>query len=449
MIKRNDIIAIPKNAEIILNLLNKNGYKAYVVGGCVRDYILGKNGGDIDITTSALPMVIEQILTEKNIKVVETGLKHGTVTAVIDKEQYEITTFRKDGDYKDNRHPQNVSFVDDIKEDLCRRDFTVNAMAYNHEDGIVDLFGGINDIENKVIRAVGDPNRRFKEDALRIMRAIRFSSVLGFSVEENTKKAIFDNKELLKNVSVERIYVELVKLLLGDNVLNVLSEYKDVIAVIIPELKPTFDCEQNNPWHIYNVYNHIINAVNYAPKREDMRLAALLHDIGKPSVKTTDDKGIDHFKTHAKVGAEIAQSILKRLNVSNKIYDKVTTMIYYHQAVEKVDDIRVKRWLSKLGEEYTRDLFFIRIADLKAHNPQKTDYEIKKIYSLIDELDEIIKRGDAFKISDLAVNGNDLIALGYKGADIGNKLNEILNLVVDDKIKNDKNIIIKYIKNNK
>lgn len=449
MIKRCDKVLLPENAEKILNLLSKNGYKAYVVGGCVRDYILGKSGGDIDITTSAKPMIIEQILTNEGIKVIETGLKHGTVTAVIDSEQYEITTFRKDGDYEDNRHPENVLFVDDVKEDLSRRDFTVNAMAYNHNDGIVDLFFGMDDIENKIIRAVGNPNKRFTEDALRIMRAIRFSSVLGFEIEENTKKAIFDNKELLKNVSVERLYVELIKLLLGDNVLKVLSEYKDVIAVIIPELKPTFDCEQNNPWHIYNVYNHIINAVDSAPKTEVIRLTMLLHDIGKPLVKTTDSNGIDHFKMHAKAGAGIAKEILKRFNVSNKIYDEVTTLVYYHQGVENVDNVKVKRWLSKLGEEYARDLFLVRIADLKAHNLAKTDYEIKKMYSLLDELDEVVKRGDAFKISDLAVNGNDLIELGYKGAKIGQKLNEILSLVVDDEIANDKDVIIKYIISNK
>lgn len=444
-----DNIIIPKNADKIINLLNSKGHKAYVVGGCVRDYILGKNGGDVDITTSAKPILIEQILTEQGIKVVETGLKHGTVTAIIDSEQYEITTFRKDGEYEDNRHPQNVLFVDDVKEDLSRRDFTINAMAYNHSDGIVDLFGGKEDINNKLIRAVGNPNKRFNEDALRIMRAIRFSSVLGFEIEKETKKAVFDNKELLKNVSVERLYVELIKLLLGDNVLNVLSEYKDVIAVIIPELKQTFDCEQNTPWHIYNVYDHIINAVNYAPKNEVIRLTMLLHDIGKPLVKTTDSKGIDHFKTHAAAGAEIAKSVLKRFNISNKIYDEVTTLVYYHQSIENVEKVKVKRWLSKFGEEYTRDLFLVRIADLKAHNVEKTDYEIKMMYSFLEELNEIIARGDAVKISDLAVNGNDIKSLGYNGVEIGQKLKEILSLVVDDKLINDKNIIIKYIINNK
>lgn len=436
---------IPQNAEVILNLLNQNGYKAYIVGGCVRDNLLGKSGGDIDIATSALPKETEKILAENGIKTVETGIKHGTITAVIDHEPYEITTFRKDGDYKDSRHPESVDFVSDICEDLSRRDFTVNAMAYNRAEGLVDLFGGADDLHNKVIRAVGNPDKRFKEDALRIMRALRFASVLGFAIEEKTKRAIFKNKELLLNVASERIFTELTKLLAGDYVLKILDEYREIIGVIIPELKPAFDCAQNNPWHIYNVYEHIIHAVDAAPKDEIIRLTMLLHDIGKPQVKTTDEKGKDHFKTHAAVGAETAKEILKRFHVSNEIYDKVTTLIYYHQGIENVDDIRVKRWLAKIGEEYTRALFQVRIADLLAHNPEKISYEVEKIKELQDELDEIVAAGDAFKISDLAVNGNDLLALGYKGKEIGNKLNEILLLVVDDKLANHKTDILSYL----
>lgn len=437
---------IPQNAEVILNLLNQNGYKAYIVGGCVRDNLLGKSGGDIDIATSALPKETEKILAENGIKTVETGIKHGTITAVIDHEPYEITTFRKDGDYKDSRHPESVDFVTDIYEDLSRRDFTVNAMAYNRAEGLVDLFGGADDLHNKIIRAVGDPDKRFKEDALRIMRALRFASVLGFAIEEKTKRAILKNKELLLNVASERIFTELTKLLAGDYVLKILDEYREIIGVIIPELKPAFDCAQNNPWHIYNVYEHIIHAVDAAPKDEIIRLTMLLHDIGKPQVKTTDEKGRDHFKTHAAVGAETAKEILKRFHVSNEIYDKITTLIYYHQGIENVDDIRVKRWLAKIGEEYTRALFQVRIADLLAHNPEKISYEVEKIKELQDELDEIVAAGDAFKISDLAVNGNDLLALGYKGKEIGNKLNEILLLVVDDKLQNRKKDILNYIK---
>ncbi len=436
---------ISEDAEKLINILSDNGCKAYAVGGCVRDYLLGKPEKDIDITTSAKPETVEEILKQNNIKVIETGLQHGTVTAVLNGENYEITTFRKDGKYKDNRRPESVSFVDDVKEDLSRRDFTINAMAYNHKEGIVDLFGGKKDIDNKVIRAVGNADLRFKEDALRIMRALRFSATLCFDIEESTKKAIFDNMYLLDNIAKERIFTELKKLLAGDNALQVLDAYKEVIGVVIPELKPAFDCVQNNPWHIYNVYDHIIHAVDAAPKDEIIRLTMLLHDIGKPSVKTTDEKGIDHFKFHAPVGADIAKKVLKRFKVSNEVYDKVTTLIRYHQGVENVDDIRVKRWLAKIGADYTKALFKVRISDLYAHNPGKIGYELKKLNELLIELDEIVAAGEAFKISDLAVNGNDLIALGYKGKEIGEKLNEILMLVVDDRLNNMKEDIVDYL----
>ncbi len=227
--------------------------------------------------------------------------------------------------------------------------------------------------------------------------------------------------------------------------MQVLDAYKEVIGVVIPELKPAFDCVQNNPWHIYNVYDHIIHAVDAAPKDEIIRLTMLLHDIGKPSVKTTDEKGIDHFKFHAPVGADIAKKVLKRFKVSNEVYDKVITLIRYHQGVENVDDIRVKRWLAKIGSDYTKALFKVRISDLYAHNPDKIGYELKKLNELLIELDEIVAAGEAFKISDLAVNGNDLIALGYKGKEIGEKLNEILMLVVDDRLNNMKEDIVDYL----
>lgn len=437
---------IPENGKIILDILNNNGFEAYAVGGFVRDNLMNRPCGDFDVTASALPEETEQLLKKHNIKYIETGLKHGTITAVIDKEPIEITTFRADGEYKDNRRPETVSFVSNIKEDLSRRDFTVNAMAYNDDKGIVDLFGGQKDIENKIIRCVGDADKRFKEDALRIMRALRFSAVLGFEIEEKTKKAVFENKQLLLNVAPERIFTELCKMLSSDNIYNVLNDFKEVFAVIIPELEPSFECVQNNPWHIYNVYQHIIHSVENAPKDSELRLTMLFHDIGKPEVKTTDSRGIDHFKTHAAVSADIAEKILKRFHASNRITDKVTQLIYYHQSVENVDDIRVKRWLGKIGEDQTRNLFKVRMADLKAHNPEKIDYEVTKLTQLQQELEDIVSAGETFSLKDLAVHGNDLIALGYKGREIGEKLSEILNLVIDEKLNNTKEDIIAYIK---
>lgn len=440
---------ISDSAKKIINTLIANGYSAYVVGGFVRDHFLGIPDSDTDIATSALPCEVEKILSSKNIKVVETGLKHGTVTAVIDKTPFEITTFRTDGEYKDSRHPQNVEFVSDIEQDLKRRDFTVNAMAYNEEQGIIDLFGGVEDIKNKIIRAVGDPDKRFKEDALRIMRALRFSSVLGFTIEQNTKKAIFDNMLLLKNISAERIFAELKKLLCGKNVLNVLDEYRQVIGVIIPQLKPTFNCAQNTHWHMFSVYEHIIHSVEYAPDDPVIRLTMLLHDIGKPAVKKTDENGVDHFKTHASVSAEIAADVLKNFKVSNDIFNKITTLVKYHQSVENVNNINVLRWLNKIGPEYTLSLFDVRIADLKAHNInlKEVNMEIEELISIKKQAQEAISRGDPYRISDLAVNGNDLLSAGLEGRKIGEMLSNILNLVMDGKLKNNKQSIIEYLNN--
>lgn len=440
---------ISSKAKIVINALADAGFSAYVVGGCVRDYFLGNQTSDTDITTSAKPCEVEKILADKNIKVVETGLKHGTVTAVIDKTPLEITTFRADGEYRDSRHPQSVEFVEDVEQDLKRRDFTVNAMAYNDERGLVDLFGGREDIENRIIRTVGEPDARFKEDALRIMRALRFSSVLGFEIEEKTKKSIFDNMYLLENISAERIFSELSKLLCGKNVLNVLDEFRQVIGVIIPQLIPSFNCAQNTPWHTYTVYEHIIHSVDFAPCDPVIRLTMLLHDIGKPSVKRTDENGRDHFKTHADAGAKIAAEVLSKLKVSNNIYNKVTTLIKYHQSVENVNDVKIKHWFNKIGEEYTLSLFDVRIADLKAHNLGKKEvlFEIERLMSLEEEAKMIIKRREPYKISELAVNGHDLISLGFSGREIGDKLSAILTLVMDGRLKNTKKDILDFLKN--
>ena len=440
---------ISSKAKIVINALADAGFSAYIVGGCVRDYFLGNQTSDTDITTSAKPCEVEKILADKNIKVVETGLKHGTVTAVIDKTPFEITTFRTDGEYKDSRHPQSVEFVEDVEQDLKRRDFTVNAMAYNDERGLVDLFGGREDIENRIIRTVGEPDARFKEDALRIMRALRFSSVLGFDIEEKTKKSIFDNMYLLENISAERIFSELSKLLCGKNVLNVLNEFRQVIGVIIPQLIPSFNCAQKTPWHTYTVYEHIIHSVDFAPRDPVIRLTMLLHDIGKPSVKLTDENGRGHFKTHADAGEKIAAEVLSKLKVSNNIYNKVTTLIKYHQSVENVNDVKIKHWFNKIGEEYTLSLFDVRIADLKAHNLGKKEvlFEIERLMSLEEEAKMIIKRREPYKISELAVNGHDLISLGFSGREIGDKLSAILTLVMDGRLKNTKKDILDFLKN--
>lgn len=438
---------IQPEAKFIINALENAGFSAYLVGGCVRDDLLGKPVSDTDITTSALPAEVEAVLKNLNIKVVETGIKHGTVTAVMDKTPFEITTFRSDGIYKDGRHPEHVEFISDIEGDLKRRDFTINAMAYNEKSALVDPFGGRQDLKDKIIRAVGDADARFKEDALRIMRALRFAATLGFSIEARTQKAIFENMQLLNHISPERIFSELMRLLCGDYALNVLDAFRHVIGVVIPQLKPCFGCAQNTPWHCYDVYGHIIRAVQAAPKEPAVRLAMLLHDIGKPVVKRTDENGRDHFKTHAEAGVLIASDVLKSFKVSNEIYNKVVTLVKYHQSFENVYTINIKRWFNKIGPEYTLSLFDVRIADLKAHASAKPEVmaEIAVLCELKEKAKAMIAGGEPYRLKDLAVNGNDLIALGFSGKQIGEKLSELLTLVIDGKMPNTKEALLSYL----
>ena len=420
-------MVLPKNAQKLIELITAAGYEAYAVGGFVRDSIMGREAGDVDITASVTPDEVESILSKNGIKFIETGLKHGTVTAVIDREPYEITTFRTDGEYLDNRHPEQVRYVTILREDLARRDFTVNALAYNEECGIVDEFGGVDDINNKVIRAVGDADKRFKEDALRIMRALRFASVLGFEIEEGTSKAIFDNKELLLNIATERIYTELVKLLLGDNCEVILLKYREVLAVVIPELKPCFDFPQNSKWHLWDVYTHIVKSVALTQKKDYMRLAMLFHDIGKPFCKTTDDKGQDHFKGHPQISEEKAADVLTRLHASNEIKHKALTLIKYHDLYITEKPSNIKRWLRTLGEDLTLDYIDFKIADLMSHNLDLSQHEIDTLVRIKQQTVDIINSGEPYRISDLAVNGNDLKAIGFDGKQIADELDKLVS----------------------
>lgn len=421
---------LDNNSKNLINLLIASGYLAYAVGGCVRDALMGVTPKDVDITTSAKPDEIISVLASNNIKYVETGLKHGTVTAVVDHIPYEITTFRCDGEYLDNRHPDSVSFVDDIRLDLARRDFTMNAIAYNDHSGIVDYYNGINDINNKIIRAVGDADTRFKEDALRIMRALRFSATLGFSIEESTKKAIFDNKELLNNIAVERVFVELKKLLLGDYCENVLMEYKDIFATIIPEIMPSFDCTQNTKWHIYDVYEHIVKSVAISPKVDYIRLALLLHDIGKPHCKTTDSDGVDHFFGHPQISANLTKDILKRFKASNDLYSKVTTLVLIHDDKISNDPYVIKKYLNSYGYQLLCDFVDVKLADLKTHNLKYTSDSISRLTDLKKTILDVANSNEPYLLSHLAINGNDLVEMGYKGAEIKEKLDFLLDYVM-------------------
>lgn len=438
-------MTIPMGAKKIITALESAGYEAFAVGGCVRDYLMQRPCDDIDITTSATPMQTEQVFTDNGIRFIETGLKHGTVSALVDGVTFEVTTYRTDGDYKDSRHPEKVEFVTDIKEDLSRRDFTINAIAYNENAGFVDLFGGRADISNKVIRAVGDADKRFKEDALRIMRAIRFASVLSFDIEPETKKALFDNKELLKNVSAERIFTELSKLLMGDCVFDILVEYREIIAVVIPELEPIFNVAQNTKWHIYDVWQHTCKAVEQAPKDLALRLTMLFHDIGKAYAKTTDENGTDHFKGHQRISADYTETALKRLKVSNEIYDRVMYLVPIHDMHIGTDKKKIKKWLTKSGEGRLRDLIAVKRADKLAQNPKMTAEELNNLDLTQSVLDEIIEEGEPFAIKDLAVNGNDIMSFGFKGKQVGTVLNLLLDKVIENELPNDKEILIGYI----
>ena len=419
---------LPNDAKKLIRLLLDNGYKAYAVGGCVRDSVLGRKCGDIDITTSATPQEVETLLEKNGIRYAETGLQHGTITAIVNKTPYEVTTFRSDGDYLDNRHPEAVEFVSDIRVDLARRDFTMNALAYNDDEGFVDAFGGLEDIQHRLIRAVGDPDRRFNEDALRIMRALRFASALGFDIEENTKQSLFHNKDLLLNIASERIFTELRKLLVGDNAEAVLTEYREIIAVVIPELRPCFDFPQNSRWHIYDVYTHIVKSVAIAPKKDYVRFALLLHDIAKPQCKTTDARG-DHFFNHPAVGADVTRSIMNRLRVSNEFKNKVIKLVEIHDMHITRRPSNIKKWLRELGEDLTYDFVDVRIADMSTHNPVLAGDEVRYLKEVRGLVNKIINSGEPYRIADLKITGRELIAIGFRGKEIQNELEQLIKIV--------------------
>ncbi len=437
---------IPNNANLILKALCESGYEAYFVGGCVRDFLMNRPCNDFDITTSAKPLEIEEALSRKGIRYFETGLKHGTVTAVIDGEAFEITTYRTDGEYLDARHPENVVFVSDLSEDLSRRDFTVNALAYNEHDGIVDKFGGIDDIKNGIIRTVGNPDKRFNEDALRIMRALRFASTLGFIIESETANSIHKNAELLKNISAERIYSELMNLLLGVNCEKILLEFKDVIGVIIPELIPCFSCEQNTKWHLYDVYTHIVKSVSYCENKDYLRLAVLLHDIGKPQCKTTDSKGVDHFFGHPQRSVEIASQVLRRLKTSREYTKKILKLIEIHDKKISPTGESVKFWLRTLGEDLFFDFMEVKLADMKSHNLQFAGESLVLFEKIKRLANEIISNNEPYRICDLAIGGNELVELGYQKAQIKDELEKLIVDVSKNPTLNSKEILIQIAK---
>lgn len=438
-------IKLPKDVKLILSKLNDHKYEAYIVGGCVRDSLLGLDPHDWDICTSALPEQIVEVFN--GYRVIPTGLKHGTVTVIVNDSQYEITTYRVDGEYEDNRHPKEVSFTNSLKDDLSRRDFTINAMAYNPSVGLIDYFNGQDDLDRKIIKCVGNPNKRFNEDALRILRSLRFSSTYGFYIEKETNNAIRQNVNLLNNISNERIQNELCKIILGDNALEVLMNYSDVISTIIPEISKCINFNQNNKFHCYDVYEHMMTSVSkYSGKDLIVKLALLLHDIGKPNCYTEDENG-GHFYEHPKISYDIASNVLTRLRFDNKTKKQVLDLILYHDSdiVPTVKTIR--KWLNKIGEEQFYRLIEVKFADIRSHAKDTQNHRINQYNNVKSVLDDVIESEQCFKLKDLNINGNDIKALGIKeGKAVGDILNYLFNCVISDEIDNDYDTLIKYAK---
>lgn len=437
---------LPDEVSEIISSLEKDGHKAYAVGGCVRDSIMGKTPHDWDVATSALPEETEKVFSKYDQ--VLNGLKHGTVGVIINHRNFEITSFRTEGAYSDNRHPDSVEFVKNVEEDLSRRDFTVNAIAYSPGEGMIDPFFGAKDIEKKVIRCVGDAGKRFDEDALRIMRAIRFSSVLGFKIDEKTAQMIHEKKRLLKNIAVERIRGELEKTLTGDNVFELLTEFDDVFFAVIPELEKTKGVSQNCPYHRYDVWEHICHSVERSKNDRVTRLAMLLHDVAKPLVKTTDENGIDHFKTHAVVGSAMAEEILGRLKFDKKTVDTVTQLVLHHDDRLYNSTDKMPRHAGRYGYDFLRLLDEVSRADIKAQNEKYLD-RLSLCDDFLKKLDECEKENLCVTIRQLAVNGNDLKEIGFEGREIGLRLNKLLDKVIGGELENDRKVLIDYLTTDK
>lgn len=439
-------INIPTNANKLIHALQNHGYSAYVVGGCVRDSILGREPHDWDICTSATPDEMLEIF--KNEHVIPTGLQHGTITVMLDDIGYEVTTFRCDGDYSDGRHPDSVNFTLSLVEDLCRRDFTMNAMAYNDEEGLIDPFGGLYDIEHKIIRCVGNPYDRFNEDGLRIMRALRFASQLNFMLHQDVINAINDSSLInnLDNISAERINNELCKIL-SYNRPSILFTYEKVLCKIIPEFTASIGFDQHNPYHVFSVSGHI-NAALRTNTSNDLivKLALFFHDIGKPYSYQEGEDGFRHFKGHGGVSAELTDTIMKRLKFDNETRNQVVELVQYHDATFEVSKKHIKRWLNKIGEVQFRRLLEVRKADIKAQNPTYTKERIDKINNLQILLEEVLQDNECFTLKDLAINGKDLIAIGFHpGKELGETLNYLLQLVIDG-VDNDKEALLTLAK---
>lgn len=433
-------IQLPEKVSEIINCLRSHNFEAYAVGGCVRDSLLGRTPSDWDITTSATPEEVKSLFSHT----VDTGIQHGTVTVMLGHEGFEVTTYRIDGEYEDARHPKEVAFTLSLREDLKRRDFTINAMAYNEESGLVDLFGGAQDLERGVIRCVGDPGERFREDALRMFRAVRFAAQLGFSVEKNTAGAISELAGSLARISAERIQTELVKLLVSPHPEEMRQIYELGISdVVLPEFSVMMETPQNNPHHMYSVGEHTIKALQLIPEDKVLRLTMLLHDVAKPPCRITDRKGIDHFPGHPKRGAQMAEKILKRLKFDNDTIRRVTALVLIHDNQPPANPASIRKALVKDGLDQYPALFLVKRADIGAQSDHLRESKLKYVDAYEAVYNQIMENGDCLSLKELAVTGADLISAGMKpGKELGDVLERMLQDVLENPEWNKKEILL-------
>lgn len=443
-------IDMPAGASYIIEELNKNGFEAYIVGGCVRDSVLGRVPDDWDITTSAKPEQVKDIFS----RTIDTGIEHGTVTVVVDRlhsgnedeseEPYtfEVTTYRVDGEYRDHRRPTEVSFTASLEEDLKRRDFTINAMAYNDKDGLVDSFGGIADLDANVVRCVGNASERFDEDALRILRAVRFAAQLGFSIDMDTQKAMQLQAKYLKDISAERIQVELTKLITSRHPEKLVQAYElGITAIILPEFDLMMQTEQNNPYHAYSVGMHTIKVLENVPRDKVLRYSALLHDSGKPATKFTSEDGIDHFAGHPAESEKIARTVMRRLKLDNDTIDRTCRLVNYHDyGINGLTEKSFRRFLSKLGAEHFEDLISLKEADIAGQSKYKLKERLEVLTAFHEYYEKIMANNQCLTIKDLAIDGKYLIeVMGMKpGKQMGIILKKLLDLVLDEPSLNTK-----------
>ena len=436
------LFKFPDYVLYVLKKLNSRGFEAYIVGGCVRDFMLKNDPSDFDITTNALPCEIKECFDEH--KIIETGVKHGTITIIINSQKIEITTYRVEGKYSDNRHPDKVTFSCNLYDDLIRRDFTINAMAISSSGELIDNFNGRSDLKNKIIRAVGDPAKRFTEDALRILRALRFASQLGFYIEDKTSEMVHQYAYLLRNISAERIREEFVKILMGISAEEILRRYCDVVEVFIPEIKKLYGFDQHSPYHKYDVWEHTIHAVGSAVPEKNVRVAMFFHDISKPDCFYMDENGRGHFKGHALKSAEMTSEILKRLRFSSRDIKDIVSIICHHS-----DEINSKPEIKLLLNEVGEKNFFDLLNAQRADSMSKQEFCRKRLIKSDWQektAKEILQNKECYTLKDLAINGNELIKLGFRDRKIGQLLERLLQEVVYENLLNDKISLINYIK---